>query len=105
MANSSLQILSPLKAAKLRGNLTTFPQSESESIYEAWEWYKGLIRKVPHHGLHTWLEIQFFYNELTQNSKMIIDATAGGALMGKERDEEYELLEEMATIINDNQIE
>ena len=28
---------------------------------------------------------------------MIIDAAVGGALMGKERDEAYELLEEMAS--------
>ena len=28
---------------------------------------------------------------------MIIDAAAGGALMGKERNEAYELLEEMAS--------
>ena len=41
----------PSKAAKLRGDLTTFTQFESESIYEAWERYKGLIRKVPHHIL------------------------------------------------------
>ena len=31
------------------------------------------------------------------NTKMIIDADTGGALMGKERDEAYGLLEEMAS--------
>jgi len=56
-----------------------------------------LIRKVPHQGLPTWLKIQFFYNRLNPNAKMIIDAIAGGALIGKERDEAYELLEEMAS--------
>jgi len=43
------------------------------------------------------LEIQFFYNGLKLDTKMIIDAAAGGALMGKEHDETYELLEEMAS--------
>ena len=38
-----------------------------------------------------------FYNGLNPKIKMIIDAVAGGALMGKERDEAYELLEEMAS--------
>ena len=56
-----------------------------------------MIRKVPHHGLPAWLEIQFFYNGLNPNTKMIIDAAAGGALMSKERDEAYELLEDMAS--------
>ena len=82
---------------KLQGDLITFSQFESESIYEVWERYKGLIRKVPHHEFPAWLDIQFFYNELTPNTKMVIDAAAGGALMGKERDEAYELLEEMAS--------
>ena len=56
-----------------------------------------MIRKVPHHRLPAWLEIQFFYNGLNSNIKMIIDTAAGGALMGKERDEAYDLLEEIAS--------
>jgi len=36
-----------------------------------------------------------FYNRLTPNTKMVIDVAAGGALMVKERDKAYELLEEM----------
>ena len=75
------------KVVKLQGDLTTFTQLKSESIYKAWERYKELIRKVPHHGLSAWLEIQFFCNELNLNTKMIIDAAMGGALMGKECDE------------------
>jgi len=43
------------------------------------------------------LEIQFFYNGLTPNIKMVIDAVTGEALMGKEWDEAYELLEEMTS--------
>ena len=78
---------SPSKVAKFRGDLTTFSQFESENIYKAWERYKGLFRKVPHHRFLACLEIQFFYNGLTPNTKMVIDAVAGGALMGKERDE------------------
>ena len=98
MANKFLtKYFPPSKAANLRGDLTTFIQFESESNYEAWEMYKGLIRKVPHYGLSAWLEIQFFYNGLNPNTKMIIDAAAGGVLMEKERDEAYELLEEMAS--------
>ena len=46
MANKFLtKYFPPSKAAKLRGDLTTFTQLESESIYEAWERHKGLIQK------------------------------------------------------------
>jgi len=58
------QILSTRKISKFRGDITTFTQFDTESIYDAWERYKGLIRKVPNHGLPDWLEIQFFYNGL-----------------------------------------
>jgi len=56
-----------------------------------------LIRKVSNHGLPDWLEIQFFYNGLQLKTKMMVDAAAGGALMRKDRDEAYELLEEMVS--------
>ena len=42
---------SPSKSAKLRNDMTTFVQFDNESIYEAWESYKGLARKVTNHGL------------------------------------------------------
>ena len=40
---------------------------------------------------------QFFYNGLQLNTRMIVDATAGGALVGKNRDDALELLKEMAS--------
>ena len=61
MANKFLTTyFPPSKATKLRGDLTTFTQLESESISEPWERYKGLIRKVTHHNLPAWLKIHFF---------------------------------------------
>jgi len=48
-------------------------------------------------GLLPWLEIQFFYNELLSNMKMIIDAAAGEALMSQNLEEAYELLDEMSS--------
>ena len=56
-----------------------------------------MIRKVLNHGLPNWLEIQFFYNRLQLTTKMMVDAAAGGVLMRKNRDEAYELLEEIAS--------
>ena len=42
---------SPVKSAKMRNDITNFFQQDQESLYEAWERYKDLIRKCPHHGL------------------------------------------------------
>ena len=45
----------PSKMAQLCSNISFFAQYDSESIYEAWERYKELLRKFPHHGLPLWL--------------------------------------------------
>ena len=48
---------------------------------------QGIVEEDPIYRFLAWLEIQFFYNKLGPNTKMMIDATFGGALIGKERDE------------------
>lgn len=40
----------PAKTAKMRNDITSFVQHDSESQYEAWERFKD-IRKYPHHGI------------------------------------------------------
>ncbi|XP_062103005.1 uncharacterized protein LOC133814000 [Humulus lupulus] len=85
------------KAAKLRGEINNFSQLEGESLYDAWERFKDLIRKCPHHGIEKWMLVHNFYNGLCGITRTIIDAAAGGAFMSKSANEAYELLEEMAT--------
>ncbi|XP_075475877.1 LOW QUALITY PROTEIN: uncharacterized protein LOC142514366 [Primulina tabacum] len=60
----------PSKTMKLRADITTFAQYEQESLYQAWERYKDLLRRY---------------------------AAACGNLLRKTAEEGYELLEEMAT--------
>ena len=72
-------------------------QSDNESLYEAWEKYKDMIRRCPHHGLPEWLQVQIFYNGLNPQTRTVIDAAAGGALMGKSASEAFNLLEVMAS--------
>ncbi|XP_062085254.1 uncharacterized protein LOC133791343 [Humulus lupulus] len=87
----------PAKAAKLRGEINNFSQLEGESFYDAWERFKDLIRKFPHHSIEKWMLVHKFYNGLCGTTCTIIDAAAGGAFMRKSANEAYELLEEMAT--------
>ena len=96
MAASLLAKYLPLaKVSKLRSDIMTFTQRDDESIL--WKRYKVLLNKASNHGLPSWLEIQFFYNRLYPNTKMIIDAAAGGALMNKNLEEARELRDEMST--------
>ena len=67
-----------------------------ESLYEAWERYKEMMRKCPHHGLPIWLQVQTFYNGLNESTRSVIDAAAGRTIMRKTPEQAYELFEEMA---------
>ena len=68
-------------------------------MHEAWKRYKGLLRKFPHHGLPRWMQIQNFYKGLDSTTKTMIDSLARGALMKKNVNEAYDLLEDMVANI------
>lgn len=84
------------KTVQLRNQISSFMQKDGESLYEAWERFKELLRMCPHHGLEKWLRVQTFYNGLSPNTKLIVDAAAGGCLTMKTPDESYQLIEDMA---------
>ena len=58
---------------------------------------QGPPAPVPHHGVPNWLLIQTFYNGLERSVKILIDAAAGGALMGKSIEAAKALLEKMTS--------
>jgi len=39
------------KTAKLRDQITRFNKKDEESLYDAWERFKEMLRLCPHHGL------------------------------------------------------
>ena len=62
---------------------------------EAWERYKEILRKCPHHGMPDWMVITGFYNGFGAQSRPMLDAAAGGALWAKSYTEAYNLIETM----------
>ena len=87
----------PHKTAKFRNEITTFKQSESETIYSAWERFKELQQQCPHHGLPEWMIPQIFYNGLTDENRNIINTASGEKWMDKTVREVVTLLEEFAS--------
>jgi len=67
----------------LRDQITRFTQKDRESLYDAWDRFKEMLRLCPHHGLEKWLIVHTFYNGLLYTTKMTFDAVAGGALINK----------------------
>jgi len=72
-----------------------FAQKDGESLYDAWERFKEMLRLCPHHGLEKWLIIHTFYNGLLYTTKIYVDAAAGGALMNETYTVTYALIENM----------
>ena len=91
----------PSKIAQLVQEINTFRQLEGENLAEAWERFHELLRRCPHHKLTKWMQVHTFYNALSDYTRTVIDASAGGALMKKTTDQAYGILEDMAT--NSNQ--
>ena len=91
----------PAKAAKYRGDINNFIQLDGETLYEAWDRFKELIRKCLHHGIEKWMLVHNFYNGLLGTTRTMIDAASGGAFMKRSANEAYDLLEELA--LNDQQ--
>ncbi|KAI3771178.1 hypothetical protein L6452_02337 [Arctium lappa] len=86
----------PGRTAQLLAEITHFAQWDQESLYEAWERYKGMLKICPHHSLHGWVVIQTFFGGLHPQFKNDITVAAGGALMNKTYEEAWELIENLA---------
>ncbi|KAJ9183766.1 hypothetical protein P3X46_007577 [Hevea brasiliensis] len=69
---------------------------DDESLYEAWERYKDLQRRCPHHGIPKWMLVQHFYNGVSPAIRSTIDASSGGDLMEKSEDEAFSALDKIA---------
>ena len=90
----------PSKIAQLVQEINTFGQLEGENLAEAWDRFHELLRKCPHHRLTRWMQVHTFYNGLRNATRIVIDASVGGALMKKTTDQAYEILEDAATNTN-----
>ncbi|KAJ9545447.1 hypothetical protein OSB04_025154 [Centaurea solstitialis] len=86
----------PGRTTQLMADITHFAQWDQETLYEAWERYKDMLKKCPHHGLQDWVIIQTFFGGLHPQYKNEITAAAGGALMNKTYEEAVELIENLA---------
>ncbi|XP_058751981.1 uncharacterized protein LOC131625103 [Vicia villosa] len=81
--------------------IAVFSQGSNESLNEAWERFKAMLRKCKGHGFAEVDQIHMFRNGLTPTNKTLLDATAGGSLMSKTTAEAIEIIERMA--LNDRQ--
>ena len=91
-----LKYFPPDKTAKYRASITGFRTDDDESLHAAWERYKSLLRRCPHHGLSVWLQVQTFFDAQSSQNKQAIDQIPGGDLGSKSPNEAFEVLEKAA---------
>ncbi|XP_063947602.1 uncharacterized protein LOC135152060 [Daucus carota subsp. sativus] len=75
------------KTSAIRNAITQFSQLSGETLCEAWEHYKEMLRKCPYHGMPDWMVINYFCNGLGPQSRPMLDAASGGAPWAKSYDE------------------
>ncbi|GJS57133.1 hypothetical protein Tco_0651917 [Tanacetum coccineum] len=66
-----------------------FQQHQDESLCDAWTRFKDLIRKVPHHGLSLWSQIQIFFDHIDRYTQIDINHAEGGNLKGLSAEEDH----------------
>ena len=71
-----------------RGEIIVFKKGEDESLYNAWERYKRLLKRCPMHGIDLTTQMDIFYHAMNYTSKCIIDAACCGAFKRRSAEEE-----------------
>nr|XP_009620127.1 uncharacterized protein LOC104112008 [Nicotiana tomentosiformis] len=80
------------KITKIRSEIVAFKQREIQSLYAAWERFKGLLRDCPHHNQTNEVLAHTFIEGLHPETKIVVDATAGGQVLEESFDDIYALL-------------
>ncbi|XP_058726128.1 uncharacterized protein LOC131597447 [Vicia villosa] len=83
--------------------IATFTKFSNETLCEAWERYKSMLRKCPNHGFDDMSQIHIFRNGLLPQPKLLLDATAGGSLIAKSAEEAIAIIDRMA--LTDHQVQ
>ncbi|XP_021715560.1 uncharacterized protein LOC110683485 [Chenopodium quinoa] len=81
----------------MRRKIASFEQEPDETLGEAWERFKDLIRACPHHEFNHNFLMRLFYDGLEPMSRTNLDAGAGGQLIKIPQSQVEATIEEVAT--------
>jgi hypothetical protein len=84
------------KLLKKRAEISGFKQGDTESLYDAWERFRLLLKRCPPHGFDLLEQMQIFTNGMNVQTRMLLDASAGGSIREKTDLEVQTLIEIMA---------
>ena len=84
------------RAARIRREICSIKQNDSENLHEYWERFKQLCASCPQHGVSEQLLIQYFYEGLLPMERQMMDAASGGAIVNKTPQAARDLISTMA---------
>ncbi|CAM8884895.1 unnamed protein product [Rhodiola kirilowii] len=90
------QYFPPSKTAHFKNKIISFRSIDGETLYEAWERYKELMRMCPHHNLELWQIMDTFYRGIDRGMRTLINQTAGRGLTEVPLEETYAIVEKVA---------
>ena len=73
----------PSKTTALKNEIMKFTQKFDESFGEAWDRYKDMLRKCPHHGFSELMQLDTFYNGVSQVDQDSLNASSGGNFLNR----------------------
>ena len=85
------------KTAEGKAAISSFHQFPDESLSEALERFRGLLRKTPTYGFLEPVQLNIFIDGLRPQSKQLLDVSAGGKIKLNNPEEAMDLIENMAT--------
>nr|GEU70765.1 reverse transcriptase domain-containing protein [Tanacetum cinerariifolium] len=77
------QFFPPSKTTYLQNEIINFLQKPNETFNEAWERFKDLLRKCPHHSFFELHQLDTFYNALNPNDQEALNSAAEGNFLDK----------------------
>ena len=86
----------PTLTYEIRGEIIVFKHGEEESLFNAWERFKRLLRRCHMHGIDMTAQMDIFYHAMNYASKGIIDASYCGAFKRRSAEEARQLIKDLA---------
>ncbi|GJV33178.1 reverse transcriptase domain-containing protein [Tanacetum coccineum] len=88
----------PSKTTNLRNEITRFQQRFDETFAEAWDQFKDLLNKYPHHGFSPLYQIETFYNSLSQSDQDSLNSAANGNFLTKNTQEALTIIKNKSKV-------
>ncbi|KAK3221698.1 hypothetical protein Dsin_008723 [Dipteronia sinensis] len=81
------------KTQEIQGKIATYAEDDGEAFHETWDRYKLLLAPCPHYLYFFVLQVQYFYDGLSDLKKETVDNACGGAMSKKTIEEVHAIYE------------